>query len=71
MTTDRDFDTECTAFVRGTERYVFFWRIGQQAELYRTLGRFAANPELSLSWYDAAMVTQRVRSYLRSQGLTP
>jgi hypothetical protein len=27
----------------------------------RTLGRFASNPELSMTWYDAAVLSQKVR----------
>ena len=27
----------------------------------RTLGRFASNPELSFTWYDAAVLSQKVR----------
>ena len=26
------------------------------------LGRFASNPELSFTWYDAAMLSSRIRS---------
>lgn len=43
------------------ERYVFSWRDEHRAELLRTFGRFAANPELSFTWYDAAIMSQRVR----------
>jgi hypothetical protein len=71
MTDAKDFDTECTAFIRGKERYVFLWRIGQQNEVFRYCGRFAANPELSLTWYDAAVIAARVREYLRQQGVEP
>jgi hypothetical protein len=28
----------------------------------QTLGRFAANEELSFSWYDAAVLTQKVQA---------
>jgi hypothetical protein len=27
----------------------------------RVLGRFASNPELSFTWYDAAVLSQKVR----------
>jgi hypothetical protein len=27
----------------------------------RTLGRFASNPELSFTWYDAAVLSQKIR----------
>jgi len=30
-------------------------------EACRSFGRFASDPELSFSWYDAALLSQRVR----------
>jgi hypothetical protein len=30
-------------------------------EALKTLGRYAANPDLSFSWYDAAVLGQKVR----------
>lgn len=45
------------------ERYVFFWAPGNQEELLRQFGKFAADPELSFSWYDAAMLSQKVRKW--------
>jgi hypothetical protein len=33
----------------------------QRAEALRMLGRHASNPELSFSWYDAAVLSQRIR----------
>jgi len=56
-----DNDLHVTAVVKGNERYVFLWEDAEREELFRTLGRFASNPELSFSWYDAAVVSQRVR----------
>ena len=44
------------------ERYVFFWIAENRAEVLRTLGRFAVNPELSFSWYDAALLSQKIRN---------
>ncbi len=54
-------DINVLALVKGKERYVFLFDDTQQAEALRTLGRFAANPELSFSWYDAAVLSQKVR----------
>ena len=34
---------------------------GQAAEVAGSLGRFASNPELSFNWYDAAVLSQRIR----------
>ena len=49
------------ALVKGEERYVFLYNDESRAETLRTLGRFASNPELSFTWYDAAVLSQKVR----------
>ncbi len=60
-------DINVLALVKGSERYVFLYDDTQQAETLRTLGRYAANPELSFSWYDAAVLGKRVRSEARQR----
>lgn len=57
-------DVNCLALVRGEEKYLFLFRSDEQskAEAVRTIGRFAANPELSLTWLDAAALTKRIRN---------
>ena len=54
-------DTNMLALVKGDERYVFLYTESNRAETLRTLGRFASNPELSFSWYDAAVLSQKIR----------
>ena len=49
------------ALVKGEERYVFVYDDANRAETLRTLGRFASKPDLSFTWYDAAIVSQRIR----------
>ncbi|MBS0208562.1 MAG: hypothetical protein JSS27_06360 [Planctomycetes bacterium] len=53
------------ALVKGEERYVFLYDETSRAETLRTLGRFASNPDLSFSWYDAAVLSQRIRQEAR------
>lgn len=48
------------ALVRGEERYVFLYDDQSADQLLRTLGQYAADPELSFSWYDAAVLSQRI-----------
>ena len=55
-------DINVLAFAKGEERYLFLYNDETRAETLRTLGRFASNPELSFSWYDAAVLSQRVRA---------
>jgi hypothetical protein len=54
-------DLNVLALVKGGERYVFLFDDDNRAEALRTLGRFAANPDLSFSWYDAAVLSQKIR----------
>lgn len=46
---------------KGIERYIFVYHDEHIEEIQKTLGRYAANPELSFSWYDAACLSQRIR----------
>ena len=54
-------DTNMLALVKGSERYIFLYTEANRADTLRTLGRFASNPELSFSWYDAAVLSQKIR----------
>ena len=54
-------DINVLALVKGEERYIFLYDDEHRSEALRTLGRFASNPELSFSWYDAAVLSQRIR----------
>jgi hypothetical protein len=54
-------DINVLALVKGSERYVFLYDDASRAETLRVLGRYASNPELSFSWYDAAVLSQKIR----------
>ncbi len=49
------------ALIKGQERYIFLFDDAHRAEALRVLGRYASNPELSFTWYDAAVLSQKVR----------
>ncbi len=49
------------ALVKGSERYVFLFDDQSRSEALRQLGRYASNPELSFTWYDAAVLSQKIR----------
>jgi hypothetical protein len=55
-------DINVVALVKGEERYIFLFNDSQKSETLRTLGRYASDPRLSFSWYDAAVLSQKVRS---------
>ncbi len=54
-------DINVMALVKGTERYVFLYDDSSRAETLRTLGRYASDPDLSFTWYDAAVLSQKIR----------
>lgn len=54
-------DVNVLALVKGKEKYIFLYLDACRADALRTLGKFAGNPELSFSWFDAAVLSQRIR----------
>ncbi len=58
-------DINVLALVKGEERYVFLYSDENRAEVLRMLGRYASNPELSFTWYDAAVLSQKVRQEIK------
>ena len=60
-------DINVLALIKGKERYIFLFDDSQRAEALRMLGRHASNPELSFSWYDAAVLSQKIRQEERQQ----
>ena len=49
------------ALVKGNERYVFMYDDASRQQALRTLGRFASDDDLSFTFYDAAIMTQKIR----------
>ncbi len=60
-------DINVVALVKGEERYIFLFNDQQKSQTLRTLGRYASNPKLSFSWYDAAVLSQKVRNAARAE----
>lgn len=54
-------DIKVIALIKGEERYVFLYNENKHQELLRLLGRYASDPNLSFSWYDAAVLGQKIR----------
>ena len=57
------------ALVKGKERYVFLYNEQNHDETLRILARYASNPELSFTWYDAAVLSQKIRQDKNQQAL--
>lgn len=49
------------ALIRGNERFVYVYDDESQRELIEAIRVQAANPEVNLSWYDAAVLAERAR----------
>ncbi len=60
-------DINVVALVKGEERYIFLFNDGQKSETLRTLGKYASDSKLSFSWYDAAVLSQKVRNVEQSK----
>lgn len=53
------------ALVKDSERYVFLYDDDSPSALLQTLGRYAADESLNFTWYDAAVLSQKVRRLQR------
>jgi hypothetical protein len=49
------------ALIKGEERYVFIYDDDSRAELINAFRDQAADPGLTLSWFDAAVLTEKAR----------
>jgi hypothetical protein len=49
------------ALFKGEERFIFVYDDDSQEALIDDLRHKAANPRVSLNWFDAAVLTERVR----------
>lgn len=64
-----DQEINVLALVKGEERYVFLYNDANRVETLRLLGRYAANPDLSFSWYDAAVMSKKIREIAAEEEL--
>ena len=62
-------DRYIIALVKGSERYVFLFDDASYSEVLRIFGRFASEEELSFTWFDAAVLSQKVRQETKGQDL--
>ena len=62
-----DKEINVLALVKGEERFIFLFDDENRDDTLRQLARFAANPELDFSWYDAAMLSRKIRDAVPSE----
>jgi hypothetical protein len=63
-------DINVLALVKGNERYIFLYDDASRSETLRMLGRYASDPDLSFTWYDAAVLSQKIRQESRQPQIT-
>jgi hypothetical protein len=56
-------DINILALAKGEERYIFLYNDETRGETLRMMGRYASNSDLSFSWYDAAVMSQKIRQH--------
>jgi hypothetical protein len=54
------------ALIKGGERYVFVYDDASRQPLIDTIRNQAADPRLSLTWFDAAILTEKAREQARA-----
>jgi hypothetical protein len=47
---------------KGKETFTMLWTDGHAAEALETLGRWASNPDLAFTWFNAAVMAKAIRS---------
>jgi hypothetical protein len=57
------------ALVKGEERYVYVFDDESRAEVLSVLSDQAADPRLDLSWFDAAVLSEKLRQQLLKETL--
>jgi hypothetical protein len=62
-----DQEINVLALVKGNERFIFLFDDQNRDETLRQLARFAADPELDFTWYDAAMLSRKIRDAVPSE----
>lgn len=56
------------ALLKGEERYIFVYDDDSRDALIDDIRNKAADPAIRINWFDAAVLTERVRNH---QGTTP
>ena len=69
MATDESINV--LAIEKQGHTHLFLYRDGLEADVLRALGRAAADPETNFSWYDAAVLGQKVRASQSNSSAVP
>lgn len=64
-----DKEVNVLALVKGEQRFLFLFDDENRTETLRTLGRFAADPDIDFTWYDAAVLSRKIREAAQQPSL--
>ena len=65
-------DLNVLALIKGNERFVYVYDDGSREAVIDALRDQAADPDVTLNWFDAAVLTERARHQAtRSEGQKP
>jgi hypothetical protein len=56
------------ALIKGDERFIYIYDDASQQPLIETFRDQAADPRLSFSWFDAAVLTEKAREQSQANG---
>ncbi len=55
-------EIQVVAMPKGNDRYIVLFDEAHRADALRTIGRWASDPQLSLTWLDAAEMSSSIRN---------
>jgi hypothetical protein len=59
------------ALIKGEERYVFVYEDAGRPDLIDLFRQWAADPQLSFTWFDAAVLTEKARQQATAETEEP
>lgn len=66
-----DSEINVLALVKGKEKFIFLFDDSNRDNTLRQLAHFAADPEIDFSWYDAAMLSRKIRDAVPQENDEP
>ena len=60
-------DTIVVTLIKDEERFVFLFPEKKRSDAIRSVGEMASNEEINFSWYDAAVLSQKISSACKSK----
>jgi hypothetical protein len=63
----REHKMNVLALLKNDERFVFIFDEKSLETLHKQLRQYAADKSLNFTWYDAAVISQKAKQYLRQK----